>query len=145
MFKKQQKFLHKLRNKVKGNVKASELSTVIIETSKLEAKADNYKTAYGLLGDVVNMKFKSIVSETKKYICSVCSHELSSKRNLDRHLVLVHKEKECDKCGEKFEGQKTLYTHSMSCPQVCQIIGCSFKSVQKWRVNKHMRQKHKIP
>ena len=136
--------LAKLRNKVKGNVNASELSTVIIETSKLEAKADNYKTAYGLLGDVVNMKFKSIVFETKKYKCSVCSHELSSKRNLDRHLVLVHKEKECDKCGEKFEGQKTLYTHSMSCPQVCQIIGCSFKSVQKWRVNKHMRQKHKI-
>ena len=135
--------LANLRKKVECNASANEISEVLIETGKLEAKSNNYKTAYGLMETVVKMKFKSSQYKGKKYICPLCNQELSSKYNIDRHVVLVHSEVECDKCGEKFQGRKTLSNHSKSCPYMCKIVDCSFKSVHKWRFHRHMRQTHK--
>ena len=137
------RILDELRKWAEGKQSANEISEVLVETSKFEARAENYKTAYGLMESVVKMKYKSSSYEAKKYTCPLCSQELSSTRNLDRHIVLVHSVVECDVCGEMCQDRKTFNNHSKSCVQMCGIIGCSFKSVYKWRINKHMRQKHK--
>ena len=118
-------------------------SKVFIESGKLEAKAKNYKNAYKLMENVAEMKSKSSQFKTSKYICSLCPQELSSKRNLQRHIVLVHSEVKCEYCGEKCKGRSTLNDHSKSCLKTCQVVGCSFKSVYRWRLNKHIDQKHK--
>lgn len=60
--------------------------------------------------------FKKTVTESKKFVCSVCSSSFPERRFLDRHVSIHHIKKLylCSKCAQPFDPMK-LMTHWKQC------------------------------
>ena len=91
----------------------------------------------------------------KKFECEVCHKVLSSRGNLNKHLVIHDDSKKfkCSQCDAKFNQVRDLNTHVMSKhtgerPHVCKICGKGF--VHKHYLTEHMdyhtgERKHQCP
>ena len=73
---------------------------------------------YSILDKIDNFNdIKETDTKLKKYICSICSHEFESRKNLNRHNVRAHAEKKfiCEgydtECNAKFSEKYSLQRH----------------------------------
>ena len=94
-------------------------------------------------------------SKSKKFECHICKKILSSRGNLNKHLVIHDDTKKynCDHCDAKFNQARDLNTHKMQKhtgerPHVCKLCGKGF--VHKHYLTEHMdyhtrERKHQCP
>ena len=86
----------------------------------------------------------------QKFECPLCKVKLSQKRNLKRHIAMVHKETKSFKCPvcemtftNKTEGrQHIIKVHNAEKPFECSL--CPSKFSRKSDLSKHYQRKHTL-
>ena len=82
---------------------------------------------YSILDKIDNFNdIKETDTTLKKYICSICSHEFESRKNLNRHNIRAH--------GEKKFVCEGYYTKD--------DMVCNAKFSEKYSLQRHIKKNH---
>ena len=82
---------------------------------------------------------------TQSFLCIDCGMTFTAKRNLTRHIGLVHAKTQvtCEKCGKHFTREDNLKRHLVRCnPKNSDMLTCEKcqkKFSSKSNLNKHMK------
>ena len=82
---------------------------------------------------------------TESFLCTDCGITFTAKKNLTRHIVLVHAKTQvtCEKCGKHFTREDNLKRHLVRCnPKNSDTLTCEKcqkKFSSKSNLNKHMK------
>ena len=64
--------------------------------------------------------------KNNKWICKYCNKNLSSKRNLDKHILnLCKSENKCNKCNKLFKSLQYLKRHHKVCIGIFKCNKCN--------------------
>ena len=81
------------------------------------------------IGTILNEIITKIEEGDSKYKCEICNKILSSKRNLEWHILNVCKySHKCEKCNKSFGSNNYLLAHKkkcigiLKCPKCCKIL-----------------------
>ena len=80
-----------------------------------------------------------------QYKCSQCDYKAKQKAVLRRHVKLKHSIKKCTECAKNFKDSFTLKIHQLhkcSSKPMFKCYCCSYKSILKTQLKKHMRLEH---
>ena len=91
--------------------------------------SDEFQTDENSVSNVENAQLDAQFEEGNEvWKCSICTKEYSTKKNLKRHLVIVHeagKSHICGKCDKKFGDRKELKGHVLSEHEGKKLFQCS--------------------
>jgi hypothetical protein len=73
---------------------------------------------------MTTIKFTQL--KNNKWICKYCNKKLSSKRNLDKHILnLCKSENKCNKCNKSFKSLQYLNRHMSLCVGILKCNKCN--------------------
>ena len=86
---------------------------------------------------------------TESFLCTDCGITFTAKKNLTRHIVLVHAKTQvtCEKCGKHFTREDNLKRHLVRCnPKNSDTLTCEKcqkKFSSKSNLNKQVKKQKK--
>ena len=84
------------------------------------------------------------IDENKEYICYICNTLLSSKRNLEWHILNVCQFNHCcDKCNQTFSSNNYLVVHQKKCVGIFKCHKCSKILSRKQTYRNHIEKCNK--
>lgn len=103
------------------------------------------KKEYPIMNQLLaGLNMNAMMQPTKNFICCICTHAFSKKKELDRHVMTVHttvKQFKCGQCSKSFNRKDKLLRHEKihSAPPVYNCSLCTAVFLRKQMLDQHSK------